>query len=34
MTTSQASDMAGGMMYVDIHSTNFPDGEIRAQIQP
>ena len=34
MTTSQANDMAGGMTYVDIHTTNFPDGEIRAQIEP
>ncbi|HEY7374477.1 MAG TPA: CHRD domain-containing protein [Polyangia bacterium] len=34
MTASQTNDMAGGMTYVDVHSTNFPDGEIRAQVQP
>ena len=34
MTNVQMNDMTSGMTYVNIHSTNFPDGEIRAQIVP
>ena len=34
MTSGQMNDMVGGMTYVNIHSEDFPDGEIRAQIVP
>jgi CHRD domain-containing protein len=34
MTTPQMNDMIGGMTYVNIHSVNYPMGEIRAQIVP
>jgi hypothetical protein len=33
MNTGQMNDMIGGMTYLNIHSVNYPDGEIRAQIQ-
>jgi hypothetical protein len=32
MNAAQMSEMLNGMTYVDIHSTYFPDGEIRAQL--
>jgi len=32
MSTAQTSDMLDRMTYVDIHSTAFPEGELRAQI--
>jgi hypothetical protein len=34
MTNVQMDDMTGGMTYINIHSTNLPNGEIRAQIVP
>jgi hypothetical protein len=34
MTQIQMNDMIGGMTYVNIHSDEFPDGEIRGQIVP
>jgi len=34
MTNVQMNDMISGMTYVNIHSTMFPNGEIRAQIVP
>jgi hypothetical protein len=32
LTVAQANDLGGGRMYVDVHTTNFPNGEIRAQL--
>jgi hypothetical protein len=34
MSDVQMTDMLGGMTYVNIHSSTYPDGEIRAQIVP
>jgi hypothetical protein len=34
MTSPQMNDMLNGMTYVNIHSNDFPDGELRAQIVP
>ena len=33
MDATHMDDMINGMTYVNIHSVNFPDGEIRAQIK-
>jgi hypothetical protein len=32
LTNSNFINLAGGLLYVDVHTTNFPDGEIRAQL--
>ena len=34
MDASQMDMMTGGQTYVNIHSSTYPDGEIRAQIVP
>jgi hypothetical protein len=31
-TTAQFNNLSGGSLYVDVHTGNFPDGEIRAQL--
>jgi hypothetical protein len=32
MTPAQARDLSGGLQYVDVHTANFTNGEIRAQL--
>jgi aldose sugar dehydrogenase len=32
LTAAQANDLSGGQLYVDVHTTNFPGGEIRGQL--
>jgi hypothetical protein len=32
LTVAQANDLANGRQYVDVHTNNFPNGEIRAQL--
>src|SRR5258706_3497812 len=32
LTTQQVHDMDGGRLYLDVHTANFPEGEIRGQI--
>jgi glucose/arabinose dehydrogenase len=34
LTTGQAEDLLAGRWYVNLHSTDFPDGEIRGQVMP
>ncbi|MGH8237058.1 MAG: CHRD domain-containing protein [Steroidobacteraceae bacterium] len=34
LTTAQIDDLLAGGLYVNVHSSGFPLGEIRAQIQP
>lgn len=34
ITPEQAAALLGGLWYVNIHSTNYPDGEIRGQLKP
>jgi aldose sugar dehydrogenase len=31
LTPAQANDLGGGLFYVDVHTNNFPNGEIRGQ---
>jgi len=33
MSTVQMNDMLNQMTYVNVHSMQYPDGEIRAQIK-
>jgi hypothetical protein len=32
LTPAQLNDLGGGLQYVDVHTANFPNGEIRAQL--
>jgi uncharacterized repeat protein (TIGR01451 family) len=32
LSTAEANALANGLLYVDVHTTNFPNGEIRAQL--
>jgi hypothetical protein len=32
LTSTQATQLLGGFFYVNVHTTNFPGGEIRGQI--
>ena len=32
LTPAQASDLLSGLFYLNIHTTSFPDGEVRAQL--
>ncbi|MFQ5341158.1 MAG: CHRD domain-containing protein [Anaerolineae bacterium] len=34
LTSSQATNLLAGRFYINIHTTDFPDGEIRGQIVP
>lgn len=34
VTDAQEADLLAGMMYLNIHSSVFPPGEIRGQLQP
>ncbi|HEX3083429.1 MAG TPA: CHRD domain-containing protein, partial [Pyrinomonadaceae bacterium] len=34
LTVAQANDLSNGLQYVDVHTANFPNGEIRAQLPP
>lgn len=34
LTSTQRADLLAGNLYVNVHSTNFPGGEIRGQIVP
>lgn len=33
LSAAQAGDLLNGLWYINIHSTNFPAGEIRGQVQ-
>ncbi|MRD45686.1 CHRD domain-containing protein [Caenimonas koreensis DSM 17982] len=33
LTSAQAADLMAGLWYVNIHSTQFPGGEVRGQLQ-
>ena len=34
LTPSQVQDLKNGLLYVNVHSSNFPAGEIRGQFGP
>ncbi|MDR3474472.1 MAG: CHRD domain-containing protein [Devosia sp.] len=33
LTTKEASDLEAGMLYLNIHTAKYPDGEIRGQVE-
>src|SRR5262245_38399262 len=34
LTEKQVKALLGGDMYIDVHSSKYPDGEIRGQVKP
>ena len=34
LTSQQLLDLVSGLTYVNIHTTNYPAGEIRGQVIP
>jgi hypothetical protein len=34
ITSDQAAQLLAGLWYVNVHSSNYPDGEIRGQVIP
>ena len=34
LTQDQINDLNAGLIYVNVHTSNFPDGEIRGQVLP
>jgi hypothetical protein len=34
VTPAMVADLEGGLWYINVHSTVYPDGEIRGQLAP
>jgi len=34
LTAAQVQDLKNGLHYINVHTSNFPNGEIRGQFQP